>query len=201
MTQINLAALTAQTDHEPSVESLLSSWTYQQDMVLSPAREFVNKRLKLSEGRLFDARFAGPEAGQVAVLMSLSSGDGQISTSRRVERVDMANSQVLGSFEVAADAQLLDFRPDGRVIVKVPNTSTSVPIGWRSGVAPRRATSDSWSGPSMKITSRPNWPGACSSARTGSLPTASTRELSNCGSSLDRQKLRSIEWKSEAYPR
>ncbi len=201
VTQINLAALTAQTDHEPSVESLLSSWTYQQDMALSPAREFVNKRLKLSEGRLFDARFAGPEAGQVAVLMSLSSGDGQISTSRRVERVDMANSQVLGSFEVAADAQLLDFRPDGRVIaVKVPNTSNSRPDRleiWSCSPEGDKRFME-WAVYEDHFSTRLAWGLFVGTNRL--LTHGQYSRTLELWQLPDRQKLRSIEWKSEAYP-
>lgn len=200
-TQINLAALTAEADHEPSLESLLSSWTYQQDMAQSPTREFVSKRLKLSEGRLFDARFAGPEAGQVAVLMSLSSGDGQISANRHVERVDLSNSQVLGSFEVAADAQLLDFRPDGRVIaVKVPNTSNTRPDRleiWSCSPAGDKRFME-WAVYEDHFSTRLAW---ALFVGTNRLLThaqySSTLELWQLP---DRQKLRSIEWKSESYP-
>lgn len=86
------------------------AWTYQPDQAPSPTSEFVSKQLKLSEGRLFDARFAGPEVGQVAVLMQAISKDGQLDSMRSVERVDLTHSKVLGSFEVPDNAQLLDCR-------------------------------------------------------------------------------------------
>jgi DNA-directed RNA polymerase subunit RPC12/RpoP len=103
------------------------AWKYQKDMAPSPGKEFVGKRLKLSNARLFDVRFAGPEVGQVATLVDLPPKDGESNTTRAVQRVDLANSEQLSSFDVADDAELLDFRLDGKVIaVKVPSTANQV---------------------------------------------------------------------------
>ncbi len=100
-------------------------WSYEPDPIPSPTREFVSRQVRLDDARLLDARFAGPEAAQVAVLMEGSRTsesesevglEGPSKARRYVQRVDLTNSEVLGSFDVPESAELLDFRPDGRVV-------------------------------------------------------------------------------------
>ena len=137
MTIDRKALTSASGDGEaPLVAGLDSGWTYQQDATPAITKEYVNKRVRFDKRRLYDVRFAGPEAAQAAVLMQGASGgadrpsadplsgDGEAAAGRCVKRVDLTNSEVLSSFDVPENTELLDFRLDARVIaIRIPGES------------------------------------------------------------------------------
>ncbi len=175
-------------------------WEYRQDRAPAPQAEFVSKRLKLSKGRLFDARFAGPEVGQVAVLMNLPSEQGELDSARTVQRLDLTNSEVLGSFGVATDAELADFRLDGRVIaIKLPSESRQIADRLEIWSCSNQGDKQflQWAPYEGRSFSQLVWAALIGTNRLLTLDRTSTLDLWQLP---ERKRLASVGWKHSGYP-